>query len=493
MVYYLCFDLGTTKIKSSLIDDNGQIVYLSSLDSKTYYDNGIYQKPEDFFNTVINEINLMKEKHPGEFKQVEKFICSGQMGGVLGVDEDWNVVFPWTFSLDNRFNTYLKCIEENIGELVRFRSGGYAFGAGKILWIKNDFPRIFKKIKKFINLVTYVSGKICNLNIKDAFIDYSSSSLWGLANIHNGMLDFEICKNCKINMNKLPNILKPFETIGYIKKDVFNTNKDIEVLVGCGDQIAGFFGSGIINNNDLVDVSGTYNVLGYCSNKLKIDLKNKVFTSSYSGIDDIFYQMAVITAGGYVYKWFIEKFNYKPVLDFNNYEGSKGLFFIPYIGGRYHPFQPYYDGTWLGIKFNHDLNDFYAAILESFGYELNFYLELLKDLNGFNIKDIKSIKVIGGGSEDNFWNNIKANILNLNYLRLNKIPYEIIGLFLIAKYKNNLREGFYKLLKDGIIYTEETIIPKNNKVMEYSKNKVNYLKIINELGKIYYQIKKINN
>ena len=490
MDYYLCFDLGTTKIKSSLLDENGQIVYFSSIESKTYYDDGIYQKPEEYFNTVISEINIIKKKYYSEFRQVKTFICSGQMAGILGIDENWNVVFPWTYSLDNRFNTYLENIEGKIGELVRLRSGGYAFCAGKILWIKNDFPQIYKKIKKFINLATYVSGRMCNLKTEDAFIDYSGAALWGLADIQNSKWDFEVCKICKIDINKLPDILRPFEIIGYVKKNVFNTDKDIEVMVGCGDQIAGFLGSGIINNNDVVDVTGTYTVLGYCSDKFKSDLKNKVFTSIYSGIEDIFYQMAVIAAGGYIYKWFIEKFDYKPMLKFEDYNGSKGLYFIPYIGGRYHPLQPYYDGSWLGISWEHNLNDFCASLLESFGYELNFYLELLKELNNLNKNEIKNIKVIGGGSEDNFWNNIKVNILNLKYLKLNKIPYEIMGLFLIAKYKSKLRNGFKKLIKGGIIYTEKVITPQKERVIAYNKNKENYLKIINKLDKIYYEIKK---
>ncbi|MCL4417832.1 MAG: hypothetical protein M1365_14270 [Actinobacteria bacterium] len=43
MSNYLCFDLGTTKIKSSLIDENGDIIYFSVNDAITYFDNGIYQ------------------------------------------------------------------------------------------------------------------------------------------------------------------------------------------------------------------------------------------------------------------------------------------------------------------------------------------------------------------------------------------------------------------------------------------------------------------
>ncbi|MCL4378605.1 MAG: FGGY family carbohydrate kinase [Actinobacteria bacterium] len=489
MSSYLCFDLGTTKIKSSLLNESGQIIYFSSIDAKTYYDNGIYQKPEEYFNTVINEVSIIKKKHPEEFKKTVAFICSGQLGGICGIDKNWNVVFPWTHSMDSRFSIYVDRIEKEIGQLVRMKSGGYPFCAGKILWIKKDFPEIYKKIAKFISLTTYVSGRICNLNIEYAFTDYSYLPFWGLADVIKSRWDSEICRNSGIDIGKLPNILKPFEIIETIPKRTFGTDEDIKVLAGCGDQVAGFLGSGIFNKNDIVDVTGTYTVLGYCSNEFKIDLKHRVFSSIYSGIKDIFYQIAVIAAGGYTYKWFIEKFNYKPALFFEDYKSSKGLYFIPYIGGRYHPVQPYYDGSWIGISWEHTLDDFYASLLESFGYEFNFYLEPLRQLNNLTGSDLKEIKVIGGGSEDNFWSNIKTNILNLKYLKLNKLPFEIMGLFLIAKYKDRIKDGYKKLLANKIIYTEKIIFPNQRIVNSYIKSKENYIKIINDLGKIYFKIK----
>ena len=491
MSNYLCFDLGTTKIKSCLLDDNGNIIYFSAVDAVTYYDDGIYQKPEVYYNTVINEINIIKAKHNQAFKKVETLICSGQMAGVLGIGENWDVVFPWTYSIDSRFNAYISKIDENTNELIRKKSGGYAFGPGKMRWIQNDFPALYKRIKKFINLNTYVSGKLCNISSDKAFIDYSCLTMFGLADVVNSRWDDNICRNLGIDIEKLPRICKPYEIIGNINKNIFDTESDINVMAGCGDQIAGFLGSGVVNKGDMVDVTGTYTVLGYCASEFKSDMQNKVFSSIYSGIDNIFYQIAVIAAGGYTYNWFIDKFNYKPSIKFEDYCGSKGLYFIPYIGGRYHPVQSYYDGSWMGISWEHTLDDFYSSLLEGFGYEFNFYLDPLKKLNNLSDDDLKEIKVIGGGAKDNFWSNIKANILDLKYIKLNKVPFEIMGLYLIAKYGNNLREGFKKLVNTKVIYLDEVINPQKEKVKLYEKNKENYIKIINELGKIYRNIKNL--
>ena len=486
---YLCFDLGTTKIKSSLVNEDGKIIYLSEEEAKTYYgkDSAI-QKPEEYFETVINEINKMKEKNRDDFRKAEYFICSSQMGGILGIDKDWNTVFPWTHGTDTRYGDYVLKIENEMASEIRKSSGGAPTVAGKILWIKDKFPDTYKKIYRFMHLTTYVAGKISNLKGDDAFIDYSFLTIYGLADVKKGKWNESICSSLGIDIGKLPKILKPFDCIGCIDKKRFGTKKDIKVLAGCGDQIAGFLGSGTIKKNDLVDVTGTYTVLGYCSDKFNPDYKDKIMYSIFTGISDIYYQMAVIAAGGYTYNWFREKFKYNNKRSFNKIKDTKGLYFIPYMGGRFSPSQLYFEGSWIGIKWEHDLDSFYTSLLESFGYELNFLLKFIKKLNNLEKDAFSEIKVIGGGSQNRYWNQIKSNILNIDYLGMEKVLFEIIGIFLIAKYKDNLKDGYEYLIKNNVISVREIIKPERERVEFYKKHKNNYIKIVKGLADVYYSL-----
>lgn len=288
----------------------------------------------------------------------------------------------------------------------------------------------------------------------------------------------------KIDIDKLPKIKRPFDIIGFISKKKFDTKQDIEVLSGCGDQIAGFIGSGILNQNDLIDVSGTYNVLGYCCNSFKTDTHKKIISTVSTGIDDLYYQIGVAGPSGYIWGWFINNFKYKPDILFENYNGSKGLLFIPYIGGRLQHPEPYYCGTWLYIKYDHKIEHFYASLLESMSYELDKFFLHIKKLNNLNHENIKNIKVIGGGSRDRFWSNIKSNILNLKYHVAEYQSYELIGLFLIAKYKNKIKEG-YKEYSQNRKNIMEVIYPKKEKVESFNKLKTIYSVIIDDISNVY--------
>ena len=130
---YLCFDLGTTKIKSSLLNSDGKVLYLYSRETKSYRDGlSVIQKPEEYYNVVQKEIKNIARKHENELWNVDSIICSGQMAGILGIDNDWQVVFPWTYSVDTRANIYLDEIEKEYGAIIRKYSGGVPFMAAKI-------------------------------------------------------------------------------------------------------------------------------------------------------------------------------------------------------------------------------------------------------------------------------------------------------------------------------------------------------------------------
>ncbi len=488
---YICIDLGTSRIKCSLINKDGNFIYYSKRDASTYYREIIYQDPDEYLRIVFEEINKMKNRHPDHFSRIHSLMISGQMGGVLGIDKDFNIVFPWSYSVDTKYNEYLSMLEDNYRKEIRESSGGIATMAAKIIWIKERFPDKYIRVEKFINLMSYVASRLCGLSCKEAFIDCSCLTMTGIADIKALSWNKELCKEFKIDISKLPAIKRATDRIGVIKSSVFETIKDVEVIAGCGDQVAGFIGAGINKRNDLIDVSGTYTILGYCGNTYISDTEYESLHSIYSGISDIYYQIAIIAAGGYTLDWFLKNFNYISKRDSllkKTINDKEKLYFIPHFGGRYSPSQPHFRGGWIGAKWEHDINDFYKSILESSGYELYNAFNTIKKVNKLDDDRFSSIKVIGGGSLNDYENEIKASILDLDYVRLNNLPFELIGGFLISKFGNEIKKGYESLLSSQIIRVEKEYKPKELMKKYYENPKNKYLKIINKLEEIYSEI-----
>jgi xylulokinase len=65
-------------------------------------------------------------------------------------------------------------------------------------------------------------------------------------------------------------------------------------------------------------------------------------------------------------------------------------------------------------------------------YEYAYYLGIEKSL--FPDLAFKEARVIGGGSTSNVWNQIKADVLNLDYVQLNREEYAVLGSAILAGY-----------------------------------------------------------
>ena len=487
---YLCFDLGTTRIKSALLDSQGNIIYLDSEKALSHRDgDAVIQKPEEYYQSVIRQIQAMGRKH-GEFlKNADSLICSGQMAGILSIDKNWEVVMPWTYSVDTRANRYLSGIEDDMAPDIRASSGGVPFMAAKIKWIKEELPDQYAKSVKFINLNTYVAGRLAGLTGSQSFIDYSVLAMNGLADIEKGTWNRRIIGKLGLDEEKLPIIKPPYSQVGAIPKERFATKDDIKVLAGIGDQIAGFIGAGILEKGDLIDVAGTYTVLGYAGDSFVPDVDDRIISSIYSGMGDLYYHLAVVAVGGYLYNWFLNGFNYDDSR-LDRVKDTGGLFFIPYVGGRTAPLQPYYQGTFYGLKWEHDLDSAYTSMLECIGYDYDLILDKIKELNGLKKDDLHKVKVIGGGAGNHIWNTLKANIMGLDYEAMEETSYEILGDFLIARYGDDLKTGYKRLMDRDIVTINEKVSPDREKADYYRKNKQKYRKIVEKIGSIYREFER---
>nr|WP_244866455.1 FGGY-family carbohydrate kinase [Photorhabdus heterorhabditis] len=79
---------------------------------------------------------------------------------------------------------------------------------------------------------------------------------------------------------------------------------------------------------------------------------------------------------------------------------------------------------WYGTTLNTERRHFYRAALEALGYQLKQNLSILEKISGFHAKELV---LVGGGSRNHLWNQIKADILNLPIKVLNEAETTVLG------------------------------------------------------------------
>lgn len=149
---YVGADLGTSALKLLLMDASGDIKKIVSKDYPIYFPNPGWseQNPVDWWNAFVDGMKELTSDC-GE-NDIGGISFGGQMHGLVVLDENDEVIRPALLWNDGR--TYKECdyLNNVIGKnkLSEYTANisFTGFTAPKILWIKNNEPENFEKIKK---------------------------------------------------------------------------------------------------------------------------------------------------------------------------------------------------------------------------------------------------------------------------------------------------------------------------------------------------------
>lgn len=452
--YLIGVDLGTMGTKAAIFDTEGNLAALAFEESKLLYPKPgwVEQEPEDFYASSVRTIKECMEKSAINPADVAAIAFDGQMAGIGSVDEKWGTPTVYDSWLDTRCKPYIDRMKGD-QDLIIAKAGGpptYSHGP-KILWWKEKEPEVFSKIAKFVVPGGYVAGRMAGLKGEEAFIDYTYIHFSCLSDTQNAAWDRALCDLFEVPMEKLPRIVKPWEVVGKLTP---NAARDcglpsgIPIAAGCGDQAAGMLGAAMVEPGLVFDVAGTASVFSICVDRFTPDLEHKTLFTARLVPEDLWYALAYINGGGLNLRWFRDELAQeekkeaqrtgKKVYALLDEEaaavppGSEGLLFLPHLGGRVTPSDPDIRGLWLGFTWSHGKGHLYRSLLEGVAYEYAYYLGIERSL--FPDMEFKEARVIGGGSKSDFWNQIKADVLGIPYVQLNREEYAVLGSAIVAGY-----------------------------------------------------------
>lgn len=475
MKYFVGVDIGTTGIRAGVYDEKFELLGTGSGRSiiKKGPEGEIIQDPDEIYTESAKAVNEAIRNAGVNVKDITCISFDGQMAGVMAIDARWNAVTPYDSWLDTRCSEQVASIKKSAGRLVVEKTGNIAsYNHGpKILWWKENEKEFYRKIKSFIQPSAYVAGKLCGLDGKDAFIDWTFLHFSGYADNKNLKWDEELTGIFGIDISKLPKIVSPLTVIGHTTRkegESFGIPPGVAVAAGCGDTASCFVGTGAVEAGLAVDVAGTASVLALTTDRFLTDFDGMVYTAR-SVYRDTWYSMSYINGGGLNLEWFRE--NFCPGNSFDDLNkaiegiapGSDGLIFIPHLEGRAYPNNPSMRGEWKGFTRGHGLGHFFRSILEGIAYEYALYMERI--LEALDEKRKYTIRGVGGGSKSRVWNQIKADVLNCEYTTINRKDISTLGQALIAASATGAIKDIRETVK-SIIRIEETFYPdeKNHAV-----------------------------
>jgi len=493
--YLMGVDLGTSATKAALYRLDGTLVAESSTEVPIYYPEAgvVVQDQEDFYLTASQSISACIQESGVDPQHILAIAFDSQMAGVGGIDEDYQSVSDFDSWLDMRCEPQIKFLEENYGDLITRLTGcpPTCDHGPKILWRKSERPEEYARIAKFIMPGGYVAGKMAGLSAEDAFIDYTYIHFSALSNTSQGVWSEEICDAVGVDMEKLPEIVEPWRVVGEVNEQTardFNLAPGTLIAAGCGDTAAGALGAGIVKPGMLFDTAGTASVLAGCTDQYAPDMHHRALLTMRSVIPGLWHPLAYIAGGGQALTWyrdqFFNAFRGEPQEAEDLYTqlgefalkaplGSDDLYFSPHLSGRICPATPEMRGAWVGFSFSHRQEHFYRAVLEAVAYEYAYYLRILKEL--IHNLNLMEARVIGGGARSEVWNQIKAHVLGVPYLRLDRSEFGTWGAAMIAGKAAGVYDDLAQIAYENARALGDPFVPDKEKHEQYRAHVNRYI------------------
>lgn len=414
-MYYIGIDLGTSAVKLLLMNEEGQVKNVTSLEYPLYFPHSGWseQNPADWWEAVQKGIKVLIKDI--DSKEVKGMSFGGQMHGLVVLDENDEVIRPAILWNDNRTAKQSDYLNEVIGKAKLSECTANisfaGFTAPKILWMKEEEPENFARIKKIMLPKDYIAYKLTGVHCTDV----SDASGMLLFDVKNKCWSKEMMEICDVKEEQLAQIFESYEKVGTVLPKVaasLGLSEDVVVAAGAGDNAAAAVGTGTIGEGRCNISLGTSGTIFIASSKFRVDDHNALH--SFVHADGGYHLMGCMLSAASCNKWWMDEIiktkEYAKEQEGIDKLGENEVFFLPYLMGERSPHNdPNARGAFVGMSLNTTREDMTQAVLEGVAFALRDSFEVAKSL-GINIE---RTKICGGGAKSPLWKKMIANILNV--------------------------------------------------------------------------------
>lgn len=450
---YIGVDLGTSSIKLLLMDQEGDIKNIVTREYPLFFPQPGWseQNPEDWYTGFVDGMNELTRDC--DKSTIDGISFSGQMHGMVILDEDDKVIRPAILWNDGRTQAECDYLNNQIGkDKISEYTGNMAltgFTAPKLLWVKNNEPENFAKIKKVMLPKDYIAYRLSGVHCTDV----SDASGMLLLDVKNKCWSKEMIEIIGLKEEQLAKVYESYEVVGTLTESVakqLGLPENVKVIAGGGDQAVAAVGTGTVGHG-MCNVSlGTSGVVFIASKEYANVDENALHVFAHA--DGKYHFMGVMLSAAASNKWWMDDVvgtkDYAKEQSCIKKLGENNVYFLPYLMGERTPHNnPNARGTFIGMTMDTTRYDMTQAVLEGVAFALRDSFEIIKELG----VEIERIRINGGGAKSSLWCEIMANVLNVKVDKINSEEGPAFGAAILAavgcgKY-SSVEEAASRLIK----------------------------------------------
>lgn len=452
----LGIDLGTTGVKAALFaSDDGRVLADAFLDYPLYHPHPGWaeQQPAEWWQATISAIKYCLERaaslgvRPQDVRGVG---LSGQMHGVVLLDEQQQVLRPCIIWADQRSDAQCRWMTERVGaeQLISYVSNPAltGFSAPKLLWIRDNEPELFARARTMLLPKDYIRYRLTGV----LAMEISDAAGTCLLDVKQGAWSQQVLKAIELDPSLLPPVVPADAASGAITEEVgvlTGLPAGIPVAGGGADNACGAVGNGVVTPGLALISVGTSGIVLAHATTPQVDTSGpvpRVHTFNHA-VPGAWYLMGVTQGAGLSMRWVrdniglpehaLERWTGADAYETLAREaalvapGSEGLIFLPYLQGERTPhLDAYARGGWIGLTASHDRRHLIRSVMEGVAFSLKDCMAIIRE-QGLRLEQVRAT---GGGAKSSLWRQIIADVLETELVTTNSSEGPAFGAALLA-------------------------------------------------------------
>ncbi|RUA06616.1 MAG: glycerol kinase [Flavobacteriia bacterium] len=440
--YIIAIDQGTTSSRSVLFDNKARILNISHIETRQIYpENGwVEQDPVEIYKTQLKTLTSVIDENKISADKIAAIGITNQRETTIV----WNKrtgkpVYNAIVWQDLRTSEYCKKLQsEAWDKRIKQKTGlviDSYFSATKIKWILDHIKGARDLAKKgellFGTIDTWILWNLTHGEVHAT--DYSNASRTMLFNIRTLEWDKELLELFDIPLEMLPEVKESGAHFGYFEMD----GVKIPITGIAGDQQAALFGQACFEKGETKNTYGTGCFLLMNTGKKPQFSDNGMLTTIAWGLNGkVYYALeGSVFIGGAAVQWLRDGLRIIDTAEETeqnaiDVKDNYAVIVVPAFSGLG---APYWDmdarGAIYGITRGTTTKHLIKATLESIAYQS---MDLINAMQVDSKIRLKSLKVDGGASANNYLMQFQADILNKTVERAEIIESTALGAAYLA-------------------------------------------------------------
>lgn len=450
--YIMALDQGTTSSRCILFDKGGNICSMAQKEFTQHYPKPgwVEHNPMEIWSSQLAVATEAMAMVGACAEQIDAVGITNQRETTILWDKNtgepiYNAIV-WQCRRTSDMIEELR--KDGFDKIIREKTGlvpDAYFSASKIAWILQNVPGAKERAERGELLFgTVDTWLIWNLTKGAVHVtDYTNASRTMLYDIHRLCWDEDIMARFGIPKSLLPKVCASSTVFGHTDASVLGG--EIPIAGVAGDQQAALFGQCCFEQGDVKNTYGTGCFLLMNTGHQAITSNSGLLTTiAASTSDDVEYALegSVFVAGAGI-QWLRDSMRMiKSASQSQEYaehvEDTAGVYIVPAFAGMGAPYwNQYARGTVVGITRGCTKEHFIRASLESIAYQT---ADVLRAMEQDSSLELKSLKVDGGASANDFLMQFQADIVDTSVHRPKCIETTALG----AAYLAGLATGYWR-------------------------------------------------